>query len=208
MKRGRALFHFGSRADGIRRIFTVNARTYEYQAIFDKIVQDPRYQAGLDWGVPRPGHPEGTIRAHIADLERTLETLRPRPAGDDYWKLKLLIHVHDTFKGEAEPDVPISHPRSHASLARAFLSEYCDDSDLLAMVQNHDVPYALYKHFRRKHHLDNERLEALFSIIKDWDLFAAFLKIDGSSQGKSPEPLHWFAAVIGHRVRRPPNAGT
>ena len=36
----------------------------DYQAVFGSIVRDPRYQKNLDWGESRPGHPEGTVRAH------------------------------------------------------------------------------------------------------------------------------------------------
>src|SRR4029077_12560255 len=97
----------------------------DYQQTFNAITRDPRYQRNLDWGEPRPGHPEGTIRAHIEELERNLEALRPRLSEADYGKLKLLIYVHDTFKGEALQGVAITDPRSHASLARDFLAGYC-----------------------------------------------------------------------------------
>jgi len=30
--------------------------------ILDAITADPRYLANLDWGKPRAGHPEGTVR--------------------------------------------------------------------------------------------------------------------------------------------------
>ena len=30
----------------------------DYQQIFNAITRDPRYQRNLDWGEPRPGHPE------------------------------------------------------------------------------------------------------------------------------------------------------
>lgn len=77
----------------------------DYRAVFDAIVADPRYRNNLDWGEARAGHPEGTVRAHIAELERNLEVRRPRLSEIDYWKLKLLIHTHDSFKvdlGSAE----------------------------------------------------------------------------------------------------------
>src|SRR6516225_8855630 len=115
-----------------------------YQTILDAIIADPRYQRNLDWGKPRRGHPEGTVRAHIAELERNLDRLAPRLSEEEHGKLRLLIHTHDTFKGEAESGVAITDPRSHASLARAFLAGHCDDADLLAMVQYHDEPYALW----------------------------------------------------------------
>src|SRR5436305_1874895 len=34
----------------------------DYPAIFAAITSDPHYQRNLDWGEPRPGHPEGTVR--------------------------------------------------------------------------------------------------------------------------------------------------
>ena len=64
---------------------------------------------------------------------------------EEYWKLRLLVHTHDSFKAESKPGVAITDPRSHASLARAFLATHCDDPDLLAMVQFHDEPFALYR---------------------------------------------------------------
>src|SRR6185312_3403987 len=97
----------------------------DYKTIFERITSDPRYQRNLDWGEPRPGHPEGTVRAHIAELEGNLENLRPKLSDDDYWKLRLLIHTHDTFKGESREGIAIAAPKSHASLARAFLATYC-----------------------------------------------------------------------------------
>lgn len=161
---------------------------------------DPRYLANLDWGTPRPGHPEGSIRAHIAELESNLETLKPKLTDDEYWKLKLLIHTHDTFKPDAQPDVPIADRRSHASLARAFLATHCDDADLLAMVQFHDEPYALYLETTRKGTYNAARFDALLHAIRDWNLFLAFVIIDGCTKGKSREPLHWLFNAIAGKV--------
>src|SRR4029077_998857 len=95
--------------------------------IFERIISDSRYQKNLDWGKARPGHPEGTVRAHIAELETNLEKLRPKLTDEEFWKLRLLVHTHDSFKATAEPGVAITDPKSHASLARAFLAAYCDD---------------------------------------------------------------------------------
>src|SRR5207247_1564481 len=79
-----------------------------------------------------------------------LEAVKAELTESDYWKLRLLIHTHDTFKAEAEPGVSIMHPRSHVSLARAFLASFCDDADLLNMVQHHDEGYARWQQLRRK----------------------------------------------------------
>src|SRR5687767_2506628 len=120
-------------------------RAMDYRQAFEAVIVDPRYRANLDWGTPRSGHPEGTVRAHIAEIEPNLERLRSKLSDDDYWKLKLLIHTHDSFKAESKTGTAITDPQSHASLARAFLETYCDDADLLAMVQYHDEPFALFR---------------------------------------------------------------
>lgn len=191
----------------------------DYAAAFRALIADPRYQKNIEWGEPRSGHPEGTVSAHIAELEANLELLfvplwrgellksrasltqsEAQLTESDYWKLKLLIHSHDTFKAESKSGVAISHPASHASLARAFLAEYCDDADLLEMVQFHDEPFALWRQVQTKGACDTERMTALLNRISDWGLFLAFLIIDGCTEGKSRESLVWFFKELEGRV--------
>jgi hypothetical protein len=166
-----------------------------HRDILRRILADRRYQANLDWGEPRPGHPEGTIRAHIADLEANLERLRRKLDEERYWKLKIAIHVHDTFKPQAA-DVPIADAASHASLARGFLAEFTDDAALLHLVQFHDEPYALWRGMRKRGEVDRDRLERLVERVGDWDLFLAFLIVDGCTAGKGREQLRWFFRVV------------
>ena len=174
----------------------------KYEAAFDAILQDPRYQDNLDWGQARRGHPEGTVRAHLAELERNLKTLRRRFDEDAHWKLMLLIHTHDSFKAEAKQGAPITHPRSHASLAARFLTEFCDEPDLIAMVQFHDEPYALWRQTDGGTSPCNPaRFTALLGAIQDWNLFLAFNLIDGCTAGKERDPLIWFFREISGKVR-------
>lgn len=187
-----------------------------YKSIYEAIVADPAYQKNLDWGKPRGGHPEGTVRAHITEIEQNLEKLKLMPytqmVGDkeivgplriseeDYWKLKILIHTHDSFKAEASKGVPITDPQSHASLARKFLAKHCDDPVLLDIVQYHDEPYALWNQVRSKGSYNKERMAKLKCLgqyphncdKQIWDLFVVFNIIDGCTEGKSREPLLWF----------------
>ena len=164
----------------------------DYEQILRDIKADERYQRNLDWGEPRKGHPEGTIRQHIRELEQNLNSLRRKIGELDYWKLKLLIHTHDTFKADATRGVRVADPRSHASLAREFLAQFCNDADLLAMVQFHDEPYALWKQHESRGQCDSIRFDRLIESISDWDLFLVFLIIDGCTEGKSRDPLVWF----------------
>lgn len=170
-----------------------------YEDILNRIRKDPAYEANLDWGKPRSGHPEGSIRKHIAELEDNLDRLKPRLSGEETGKLRVLIHTHDTFKPDARSGVAITDPRSHASLARQFLAKSVSDSDLLNIVQFHDEPFALWK----KHRYGGDythRLGRLLDLIEDWDLFLAFLIVDGCTAGKSTEPLDWFFGEINGRV--------
>lgn len=173
----------------------------DYQRAFEAVTADPRYIANLDWGEAREGHPEGTVRAHIAEIEPNLEALRPRLSEEEYWKLRLLVHTHDSFKGEAQPGVAITDPKSHASLARTFLATHCDDTDLLAMVQYRDEPFALYRQVETKGKYNQDRFDALLKAISDWNLFLAFNIIDGCSAGKSREPLYWLFREASGKVK-------
>ena len=161
--------------------------------IIAKIMSDPRYQKNIEYGEPRSGHPEGKIKYHIAELEENLEKLVSRGISEQqYWKLKFLIHIHDTFKADAIPDSPILSPNSHASLAREFASEFVDDPDLLNMIQFHDENYALWKQFAATGSYDTQRFESLLNTIPDWDLFLMFTIIDGCTEGKDPAKTGWF----------------
>jgi hypothetical protein len=173
----------------------------DYESAFRSIVADERYQRNLDWGESRPGHPEGTVRAHIAEIEPNLDLLAPKLHHADRCKLRLLIHTHDSFKAESKPGVPITDPASHASLARSFLAEFCPDEDLLAMVQYHDEPFALWRQVESKGKYNQQRMDALIGNIKDWNLFLAFNIIDGCTEGKSREPLHWLFAELKGKVQ-------
>lgn len=173
----------------------------DYRSAFEAALADPRYLKNLDWGESREGHPEGTVRAHIAEIEGNLETLRPKLNEQDYRKLKLIIHTHDTFKTDAQPGVAINDPKSHTSLTRAFLADHCDDADLFAMVQYHDEPFEIYRQFETKGKYNLSRFNDLVGAIRDWNLFIAFNITYSCTGGKSREPLRWLFGELGKRVQ-------
>jgi hypothetical protein len=163
-----------------------------YEQILIEIMANERYQNGIRWGKPRSGHPEGTIAAHIAELEENLERLSSRLSGDESAKIRLLIHTHDTFKGEAKSGVALINPQSHASIACRFLAEFCDEADLLNMAQFHDEHYAIFWRIKPETGFDQDRLASLFARIRDWNLFLAFIVVDGCTKGKSANPVEWI----------------
>lgn len=202
-----SLPHDPSSADlGMRNSTT---STPMLEEALQQIVSDPRYTRNVAYGKPRPGHPEGNVAAHISELEKNLATLAPHlkslcESDAEHTKLlaelKLLIHTHDTFKAESEKRVPIAHERSHASLARKFLEEFVSDQRLLAVAQQHDVPFSLYRQHERFGDLNEARFAELCDAIPDWKIFLTFQLIDNTTAGKvAPQgttgPVEWFLAI-------------
>jgi hypothetical protein len=172
----------------------------DFQKLVERVMADECYKKNIEFEYDRPqsGHPEGKVKYHIAELEANLERLKHLlPNEEYYWKLKFLIHVHDTFKAEeSQESVPADHPQSHESLAREFASEFTDDADLLNTIQYHDENYALWKQFKSKGDYDRRWFQHLLNIVRDWDLFLAFTIIDGHTQGKDIEKLPWFIEQV------------
>lgn len=161
----------------------------DYEAALAAVQQDPRYKANIDYGQPRSGHPEGTIKAHILTLEGNLEQIRSRLDPAVEARLRFAIHVHDTFKPEARVSEGV---RDHGLLARDFAAEFIVDNDMLALLELHDEPYRLWKSWARTGTLDTQRLEHLAGRIVDWDQFLAFVILDSWTAGKSLDKLRWF----------------
>ena len=162
--------------------------------ILDLIKSNPRYQQNIEFGEPRPGHPEGKVKFHIQALEANLEQIKARHSisEDVYWKLMFLIHVHDTFKAEVKKDSLIPHERKHASLARRFANQFTDDPDLLNILEFHDVNYKFWKEYRNTGTYSIKRFQFMLQSIKDWDLFLVFVIIDGCVPGKDHSKIPWF----------------
>jgi hypothetical protein len=132
------------------------------------VVTDPRYLANLTGANHREGHSEGTVRAHIAEIEPNLEKLRPKLQPRRLLEAETARSHPHAFTGEAQPHVPIADPRSHASLAQAFLAIHCADDDRLAMVKYHDEPFAFYRQVEAKGKYNQIRFAALMRARRDW----------------------------------------
>src|SRR5262249_52983743 len=147
LHRSRPHVRLQHRRPGSLRVGALRLDMSSAASLLEAIQRDPRYQRNLDWGEPRPGHPEGTVRAHIASVEANIDRLAPRLSADELAKLRILAHTHDSFKADAAQGVPIDDPRGHASLAAEYLASLGADEDLVAMAQLHDVPHALWRRF-------------------------------------------------------------
>jgi hypothetical protein len=169
------------------------------------VTSDTALLEGLAWGEPRPGHPEGAVAVHVQHLLEALDTWdEPAERRAD---LRLIALVHDAFKGDVIERLPKVGRNHHADRARRFTETYTDDQAVLSTIQHHDRPYALWRKMRRKGELDERGFEKMVADIPDLDLFVRFVELDGSTEGKNPEPICWFRDELerrGYEIPQPP----
>jgi hypothetical protein len=162
-----------------------------------ELAGDERLRRGLEWGKPRKGHPEGSVGAHVAELLRTLDDRKlPDPVRSD---LRFIALAHDSLKGEVKDWLPKTGENHHAMRARRLAESYTDDERLLATIEQHDRPYAIWRKMRRKGHLDEPAFEEMLARIPDPELFLRFVELDGSSEAKDQEPIRWLRGELERR---------
>jgi hypothetical protein len=161
------------------------------------VSKDPELLAGLAWGEPRAGHPEGSVGAHVGHLLDALNQADdPRE-----WRslLRFIALVHDSFKYRVREWLPKNGANHHAARAREFAERFTDDERLLATLEHHDRPYALWRRMRRRGRLDESGFEEMMRAIPDPQLFLRFIELDGGTEGKNPEPIRWFREELRRR---------
>lgn len=157
----------------------------------------PELLDGLAWGKPRKAHPEGAVGAHVAQLLKLIDD--DGEEGERRELLRLTALVHDAFKYQVSDLKPRSGENHHAMRARRFMERYSGDERLLAMIELHDRPYAIWRKMKKKGRLDRDALDAMLDRIPDYELFLRFVELDGSSEAKDPEPVRWFRDVLVER---------
>ena len=162
-----------------------------------RLAADPILQEGWEWGRPRRGHPEGTVGAHVADLLETID--RWGETGERREELRFLALVHDSLKYRVQNWRAHNGENHHAMRARRFAERYTDDERLLATLEQHDRPYNLWRKARRRGRLDEHAFSAMLERIPDLDLFVRFVELDGSTEGKTQEPIRWLQNELAMR---------
>ena len=163
-----------------------------FKGILADIKDDDRYRHGIKFRV-KGRRKQSSVSNHITELEANLNQLstRHKISEHEYWALMLLIHTHDTMKMHAIPHAKIKDMFSHSSLARDFAADYCRDEDLLQMIQQHEVPFSIYRKERKGQNVA-EKLDELFGAVRNWRLFLMFIIIDNCISGGSRRPVYWI----------------
>ena len=158
---------------------------------------DPRLVEGLAWGRPRKAHPEGAVANHVEHLLATIDEWGE--TGGRRADLRFIALVHDAFKHAVRPLWPKTGENHHAMRARRFAEEYTDAERLLATIELHDRPYHLWRRLRRTGHVSAHKVDTMLDRIPDLGLFVRFVELDGSTEGKTREPIEWLAAELRRR---------
>lgn len=169
-----------------------------------RLANDPELLEGLAWGKPRAGHPEGAVGTHVSHLLETLD--RSGETGQRREDLRFMALVHDAFKGQVRERLPRVGENHHAMRARRFAERFIDDERVLAAIEMHDRPYALWRKMKRRDKLDERRFRRMMRRIPDPELFLRFIELDGSTEGKRPEPIEWFREELIRRGILEPEA--
>ena len=158
------------------------------------LLRQPEIVAGMHWGTPRSGHPEGAVWRHVVEVLANVDRLVQLRAHDRR-DLRLVTIVHDTFKYAEDRSSPRDWTRHHGVLAREFVERYTDRARVLALTEWHDEAYYCWRldalagrRNRARQRLD--RLVALFGA--ELDLFFRFFVCDTLTGDKTPVPLEWF----------------
>lgn len=156
------------------------------------ICADPEWQAGAAWGTPRPGHPEGSVAAHISDIFANIERLATNP--EERAKLRFIALVHDACKHLVDESRPRERENNHAVLARRFGKRFTEDVELLEIIELHDEGYNAWRAFSQgRIRRAEERIAALLKRLGPaLALFWKFFKADNGVPGKDSEPTAWF----------------
>ncbi len=163
-----------------------------------QLLQDPSFQKGLYWGVPRFGHPEGKVIFHIREVLDNVEKI-PNLDELDRRRLRLVTFAHDTFKYLEHKGSPRDWTRHHAIYAQKFLANYTDDRVVLDITRMHDEAYYSWRTIKlfMKPEKGNARLQNLLDQIGEHiQLYYLFFKCDTQTGDKNQTPLKWFEATI------------
>lgn len=166
----------------------------ELEAAF---LEEPDFVAGLDWGVPRYGHPEGEIYKHIREVFTNIDRLDI--SAELRRQLRIIALVHDTFKYKEDKSYPRDWTRHHSILAREFLERHTDETALLVVTELHDEAYYVWRLLYMHQNIEQgeKRLaELLDQIGLHRQLYYLFYYCDTRTGDKNPAPLEWFEANI------------
>lgn len=170
------------------------------------LASDPEWRAGIEWGEPRSGHPEGEVKWHVADVLANVDRLDVD--AEARRRLRIAALVHDTWKRAVDREQDRVPPNEHGFLAARWLEQHIEDEALIALVELHDEGYRAWRaHAAGRDDEAASRIGRIVSRLPEsLPLFVAFYWADNRTGAKTPEQVDWFVeqlAGLGAEARVP-----
>jgi hypothetical protein len=165
-----------------------------------RISADPAWREGILWGQPRPGHREGQVRYHIAEVLANVDQQATAP--EERRALRLITLLHDTLKFRVDPARPRTGENHHGALARRFAERYLDDIAILEIVELHDEAYTSWRLGTVKGRWDRAEARAARLVERlgpRLPLYIRFFRADNRTASKERAPLLWFEQFVRER---------
>lgn len=162
-----------------------------------RIVSDPEWQAGAAWGSPRPGHPEGSVSAHIEEVLVNVDGVALDEM--DRERLRFVALIHDTFKHRVDRERPRQGENHHATIARRFAEQYTDDGELLEVIELHDEAFNAWAKGDRSDAWEPAEARArrlLDRLGPSTAFYVRFYRADNETGSKDQAPLEWFERLV------------
>ncbi len=164
-----------------------------FSSLEAKLLDQPEFSIGLNWGVPRFGHPEGKVGFHIIEVLNNIEQLGVDEA--IYQKLRLVALLHDTFKYQEDEMKSKGKRINHGMLARQYSEKYLDDEATLDLIELHDEIYYAWRQeaLYGTPQVAAIRLDSLMKRIgNNLRLHYLFFRCDTMTGDKVQAPRIWF----------------
>lgn len=164
------------------------------------IVSNKDFVAGLIWGKPRKGHPEGEVIYHIGHV---LNNINKYSNSENRYKLRLIALIHDTFKYKVNSELPKSKENNHAFFAYKFAEKYIEDKDVLQVILLHDEAFNSWSEGNNTgdwisaNHRVNHLIEMLSTNII---LYLLFYQCDNETGNKNAECFTWFSNLVLQKI--------
>ena len=163
------------------------------------LLRQPEIIAGMHWGTPRFGHPEGAVWRHVVEVLANVDRLSELSLRDRH-DLRFVTIVHDTFKYAEDKSEPRDWTRHHGVLAREFAERYTDSARTLLLTEWHDEAYYCWRlhALARRSNRSRQRLDRLLGLFgAEIDFYYRFFVCDTRTGDKTQAPVRWFVAETG-----------
>ena len=162
-----------------------------------KLLEQLEFKIGLNWGVPRFGHPEGKVGFHIAEVLKNIEQLGIN--GTTRQRLRITALSHDTFKYKESETIAQGKRINHGLLARRFMEKFIDDEITLDLIELHDEIYYAWRHeaLQGSPKTAEQRLADLIERVgENLTLHYLFFRCDTMTGDKIQAPRFWFEQKV------------